>query len=691
MKFPYAMLLDFVHTDETPEAIGDLLTMAGFELEGIEEVEGDAVLDIKVCSNRGDGLSVLGLAREVLAKRPDAKPTELYLRAVNRFLAEDEERKSELDVPIHVQTPSCDRFAYRGFRSIVNGDAPERIAKRLRQAGQRPISLFVDLTNYVMLELGQPLHAYDLSKLHGPEIIVRQAAPGETMTTLNGVEHELKAEHMVIADKDRAIGIAGVMGGADTEVDENTTEVLLESAHFNNLSVRKTRKGLGLNTDASYRFERSVDPEGVVSALNRVRDLLIEFGYGAGCLPGVTDVRTQVAEKQVKRLRIAKANRLLGLDISHQEAERYLKNLGFEVKESVHSEHVMDDLATGSLIKALEFEVTVPSWRADISREEDLVEELGRVHGYEKIPAVLPEGRAEIGGVSGRFRVEEKLLEGSLKLGYDQVMTNSLRGHNPLDASDDKIAVRTPGSPDTASLRNSLLPGLAEAVRKNGPFNLQLVELGPIFLPPFSTKKALGLITQGHLYPPNRQTDVAPTADFFSLKAALENLAPLAGQTLSFTPSSADARFHPTRQATVASEAWKGVMGQLHPEITEALGLDPQTFAAELIIDGGEPEPKVAFTPVSRTPSIRRDIAFLIDKSVPYQKVEEAVRQALGKTLEALWLFDVYEGKGVPEGQHSLALALTLRKADATFTDEEANQEREKVVEALATLGAIRR
>ena len=269
MKFHVDMLKDFVSTSMSAEELGDLLTMAGFELEGIE----GEVLDIKVVSNRGDGLSVLGLAREVLAKDRDASPTPLYQRAVERFV--DVEISAAPAATVEIQTESCTRYAACVIENVRNGEAPEWIKARLEAAGMRSISLLVDLTNYVMLELGQPLHAFDVAKL-GTDVVVRQAVAGERLTTLNGVEHELLPNQMMICDRTRPVAAAGVMGGLDTEVDGNTTTVLLESAHFVNTSVRKTRKQLGLNTEASYRFERSVDPEGVVSAIRRFVQLLRE-------------------------------------------------------------------------------------------------------------------------------------------------------------------------------------------------------------------------------------------------------------------------------------------------------------------------------------------------------------------------------------------------------------------------------
>ncbi|MHB8636170.1 MAG: phenylalanine--tRNA ligase subunit beta [Fimbriimonadaceae bacterium] len=676
MKFPYAMLLDYVATDRSATEIGDVLTMAGFELEGIETVEDDQVLDIKVCSNRGDGLSVMGLAREVLAKLPTATPTDLYRRATRRFELPDAGVPCELDVRVTIETDACSRFAYRGFAGVRNEASPELIRKRLRQAGQRPISLFVDLTNYVMLELGQPLHAYDLKKLQGPKIVVRAARHGEHLTTLNGVAHELQPNQVMICDARGPIGVAGVMGGADTEVDSGTTHVLLEAAHFESGSVRKTRKELALSTDASYRFERSVDPEGVVGALNRVRELVEELGHSDWCLKGVTDVYPRRPTVARIRLRLSRAQTLLGMTITTGEAKTYLANLGFNVDES------------GDALM-----VTAPTWRPDIVREEDLVEELGRVHGYEKIPEELPVGSTVAGaGVRGRFLAESQLIDAALRAGFDQAMTHSLRSAGGLDdLCAGSIHVRTPGSADTDVLRNSLLPGLADAARRNGPGGIHLFELGPIFRPPYETHKALAFLSAGALYPPNRQKESVPSADFYSVKAALVEVFARTGVALCFEPCADDNRFHPGRSALVTGPGVQGRLGQIHPLSAERAEVSGDAILAEIVLDAIGEAADFRFKSVSRNPSVRRDVAFLIDRSIPFQSIENAIRLALPETLEDLWLFDVYGGQGVPAGQHSLGVALTLRKADTNFTDEEANQELERAVEALAGLGAKRR
>ena len=383
MKFPYSLLRDFVDTTLTAEAVGDLLTMAGFELEGIDEVEGEPVLDIKVMSNRGDGLSVFGLAREVLAKDSASHATELYKGAVDRFSA----ATTGPEVPrssVSIETTDCSRYACLVLTNMTRKESEPWMQARLRQAGMRPISLLVDVTNYVMLEVGQPLHAFDFDKLTEGRIVVRKAREGEKLTTLNGIEHELRSDQMMICDAEVPVAAAGIMGGLDTEVSDSTTTVLLESAHFLNTSVRRTRKQLGLNTEASYRFERSVDPEGVVAALYRYVQLVQAADPGVKATSVVDRYPIKPTTTAIE-LRVDRASRLLGMAITVDQAENYLARLGFKPEK------------TGDNA----FRVQSPTWRPDIVREEDLIEELGRVHGYDKIPETMIQGTTTMGGPQG--------------------------------------------------------------------------------------------------------------------------------------------------------------------------------------------------------------------------------------------------------------------------------------------------
>jgi phenylalanyl-tRNA synthetase beta chain len=679
MKFPYAMLLDYVSTKLSAVEVGDLFTMAGFELEGLEQVANEWVLDVKVPSNRGDGLSVFGLAREVLAKDPAAKATALYEQAVGRFTMPDEDEAGETGrlTSVEIETPECSRYACRVFRGATSGQSPEWMRQRLAVAGQRPISLLVDLTNYVMLELGQPLHAFDLDKLRGGRIVVRSARAGEKLTTLNGDEHELKTGQMMICDAERPVAAAGIMGGLETEVTDSTSNVLLESAHFVNTAVRRVRNQLGLNTEASYRFERSVDPEGVVAALNRFAMLLAEAG-GPKAVTGVVDVYPSKPSPEPVELRMSRAVRLMGMDFTAEQAKRYLERLGMSVSGDGEP-----------------YTVVPPTWRPDIVREDDLVEEVGRVHGYERIPEHLVIGSTPQGGPQGAYLRIDKIREATLRCGFDQMMSHTMREEHPLDAPNvGRVVVRNPVSPETASLRSSLLPCLAEAARKNGGRDLHLFEIGRVFFHQGSRKEErnIAFLSTGALANGHWVKNEAPSADFFSLKGVLEEVLAAAHVEGVFGQSS-DPRMHPTRQAVVtAGGETVGVIGQIHPDVAAACDLEPGVVLAELNLEVLPPaDEKNKMKLVSRNPAVRRDIAILVSKQVVYSTIERVIAETGGAVLEKQWLFDVYEGKGIPEGSHSLAIALQLRKPAGNFTDEEANQVRDRVVQALVGLGATMR
>ncbi len=684
MKFPYAMLRDFVETTLDAEGVGELLTMAGFELEGIEEVEGDAVLDIKVMANRGDGLSVLGLAREVLAKDRRSEATEHYRIAIAGFPMDDESTPDVADrVTVRIETPECPRYAVRLFEGVANAPAPEWMQKRLRQAGMRPLGVLVDLTNYIMLELGQPLHAFDHAKV-GSTIVVRNAREGDRLTTLNGVEHALRSDQMMICDAEKPVATPGIMGGLETEVTDATTSVLLESANFTNTAIRRIRKQLGLASEASYRFERSVDPEGVVRALNRYAGLLAEAGFSEARVPGVLDVYPGRPNPPSFEVRLARAETLLGVELQLAETRGYLDRLGF---------HTSDD-GLGSI------RVTAPTWRPDVVREEDAIEEIGRVHGYDRIPEALPVGSTTRGGVHGITGLADRVIERALRLGFDQTISYSLRGEHRLDGPGGRIGPRNPHSPESAWLRNSLLPGLAEAAQRNGGRDQHRFEAGHIFGVNPSGRHEwshFALLSTGRLAPEGWSKADPGQASFFTLKAAVESCMAFGDLRPEFqAPQGDDSRLHPTRRADVfLGGQWVGILGQLHPDAAADLDFAPETivaeFCLEFLLEASERAGEIRYRPISRNPSVRRDIAFLIEKSVPYAKIDATLKGACGDVLEHSWLFDVYDGKGIPEGAHSLAVALQLRKFGENFTDEEANQVRDRAVAALESLGATQR
>jgi len=681
MKFPYSMLLDFVNTSLGPEELGDLLTMAGFELEGIESVEGHPVLDIKVMSNRGDGLSVFGLAREVLAKDPNSVATDLYRIAAGRFESCSQSNAAS-PAQVTIETDDCGRYACLILKNTKNGSSETWMQDRLRRSGMRPISLLVDITNYVMLELGQPLHAFDFDKLEGGEIVVREARPGERLTTLNGVEHGLQRGQMMICDVSKPVAVAGVMGGSETEVGPDTVNVLLESAHFLNTSVRRTRKQLGLNTEASYRFERSVDPDGVVAALYRCVEL-VKAATPQVESSAIVDVYPGKASRDAIRFRVERASLLLGMSVTVSQCTHYLSRLGFEIQ-------LRDDS---------ELWVTPPAWRPDIVREVDLVEEIGRIHGYELIPERLLQGTTKSGGPQGFELWTDWLRQAALRSGLTQVISHSLRDLHPLDEADAvRLGPRTPASPDTGYLRNSLLPSLSDAARRNNPKEIQIFELGRVFCgvgEKYLEALRFSVLSAGPVTPGSWNSPGAGPSGFFTVKGVLESVMESVGVTTRLVPSDvADRRLHPTRQAVVfAGDQPIGIIGQLHPDVANECDLPLETTVFEILARAAfeNRDLSLKLQPVSRHPSVRRDMSVLADQSITYEKLAAAIETSLGDVLEKQWLFDEFVGQGIPSGMRALGIAIQLRKSDSTFTDEEANQVRDRAVAALVDLGATTR
>ena len=434
MRLSLEWLDQHAPTGMTADEAATTLTMAGLEVEETEESDLGPVLNIKVTPNRGDCLSVVGLAREMAAAA--RKP---FIDAVAADTPIGGEAADLIQVTI--EAPDlCPRYAARVVRNVTIGTSPEWMQRRLSAAGMRPINSVVDVTNYVMLELGQPLHAFDLPLVRGSAIRVRRSAPGEAITTLDGAERPLAEGLLIIADAERPVAVAGVMGGADTEVGPRTTTILLESAHFDRKAVRRSSKALGLQTEASYRFERIVDPDGVVRALNRACDLIAELGAGA-LVEGVVDVYPGAAPARTVTLRLARVSQMLGFDLSVDEVRTSLQALGFEVTE-----------CEGEALA-----VQTPSWRPDVVREIDLIEEVGRVVGYERMPEKLPSGATTQGGDSDLGRQTTLAREVLVGAGLTEVVGHSLVAATPLDEDGgERVAIRTALSSELSGLRRSL-------------------------------------------------------------------------------------------------------------------------------------------------------------------------------------------------------------------------------------------
>jgi phenylalanyl-tRNA synthetase beta chain len=677
VKFTASQLAKMIDHQLSPEELGNALTMAGFELEEILEAQPEPILDVNIMANRGDAASLLGMAREAAGSLPEAALTELMTRSAARPAASDAAAPDIRALTrVDIEADDCTRYACRIFRNVQNGPSPAWLQKELEQMGQRPISLLVDLTNYVMLEQGQPLHAFDLDKLSEKRIVVRYARPEETITTLDGEERTLQPHHMVIADAERAIAVAGVMGGLETEVSESTEWCLLESANFRPRSVRRTRKELGLNTEASWRFERHVDPEITAFALDRFAELYQEI-TGHSPEPGVIDERRSAEEPRQVIARLDRAERLLGFEIDPEEALHRLHRLGF-----------------GARRNGVRITVDVPSWRADVLREEDVIEDLGRTLGYDRIPSVLPEGSTELGGLQGREAMIESLRQEALRCGFHQMVSHTLGGEHPLDSADESVRVRSPHSPDMALLRGSHWPRLADALRVNGWGDLRVFEVGRTHHATGEVRR-LALAACGRTEAPSWRNTKPGGFGFFEMKGVVERLLERAGAPAAFR-ASADPRLHPTRQAEIwAGDHPVGLIGEIHPDLAVSLGWaaglkrpEGSWSLAEINLEALPLGESRGYQGVSRLPALGRDIAVLTPLSLPFQQVEAAIRKAAGPWLESLRLFDVYEGPGVESGWQSWALALQWRHPERSLTDAEGNQMRDAVVQALESLGA---
>lgn len=674
MKVTVEWIKDFVQTEASAEEIGETLTMLGVELEGIEDSPLGPVLDFKVTPNRGDCLSVIGLARELATKDVSRyMPTELFIRAVQGFPRGDEE--TELTAAkVQIDDPDlCLRFTARRWDGVRIVASSEKSQARLAACGMRPINVVVDATNIVMLELGQPLHAFDFDLLREGRIVVRRAKSGEKMTTLDEVERELTTDTLMICDGVGPVAIAGVMGGANSEVSDKTTRILLESAHFKPQSIRRTRTRLGLNTEASYRFERYVDPEGTLRAENRFAEIL-ESETGLAPITGIIDLFPGRVERKEFLVRESRWNMLLGTEVPKAAAASSLVGLGFRVEER-----------DGSL------RAFAPSWRSDIEREDDLIEEIGRVWGYERIPEAIPPGAA-MGGEEPESAFYSKCRRAMLRMGFTEVLNHTLCDESPLDPTADRVRLRHPQAPEHALLRSSLLPGLAKAAAKNRGRDMQLFEIGRVFHEEHEFTM-LSFAMCGQLLEEDWSQQASPQADFFVAKGVIEELLRLANRSAAFRETD-DRRFHPGRRAAAYNrDEQLVVFGELLPELATELDLPEQFAMGEFDLTSlfRASEVESTYKPISHFPHVRRDFSMTIAKSVPFSSVERAIRDAAGELAERIWPLSTYEGKGIAPGFHALAVGLILRHPERTLTDEEANDIREQAWLRLTGLGASRR
>jgi len=701
MRVPYSWLRELVPASFSATEIADRLTMSGFEVEEMLEVDGEPVMDIKVTSNRGDALSMVGIAREVAA-------------LLHSQVAHPPTCVRQTGPDIHplarviVEAPDlCPRYAARVIQGVKIGPSPDWVQQRLTQAGIRPICNVVDATNYVMLELGQPLHAFDLDTLADHTIVVRRARDEEPFTTLDGVERVLSSRMLVIADAERAIALAGIMGGLHTEVTPITTNILLESAHFDRTAIRKTARANTLSTESSYRFERIVDPAGVIRAADRAAQLMLEWA-GGEIATGVIDVAEPLPPARVIALRPARVNAVLGTAISVEEMQAVLHGLQLGVSEA--GDH---------------FDVSIPTFRHDLIEEMDLIEEVARIHGYEHIPTTVPGHIIGAGRLAPEMVFENRVRELLTGAGLFEGLSYSLIDLRLLELMrlDETtperaqiVGVRNPKSDEYTHLRPTMLVSMLESLRNNARRSIedvQVCEIGRIF-------RATGGSLRFDYAPHERRVDIdtrvqdaeklpleqrtagialmgrpwtsrwnggESEVDFFWLKGMLEQFfADMAVLDVQFV-SAEHPTLHPGRTARVCvGEKTVALFGEVHPRVAANFDLPRRAYLAEIDLDAmmqlaavERPTPEL-----SRFPAVDRDIAFIARESQPADTLRAIIRAAAGAFLESVELFDLYQGANIPAGHRSLAYRLTFRAADRTLADNEVDSAMENVRRALA-------
>ena len=636
----------------------------------------DHVVEFEITPNRPDCLSVIGLAREAAATFD--KPLRLHEPVVKGGA------EGVLTDLLDVETPDadlCPRYTARMVRNVKIAPSPKWMRERLRSMGVRPINNIVDITNYVMLEYGQPMHAFDYRYVKGGKIIVRRAADGEELTTLDGNVRKLTGNMLVIADETRAVGLAGVMGGENSEIVADTADVVFESACFDGTCIRKTALALGMRTEASAKFEKGLDPLNTLPAVNRACELVELLGAGE-VVDGIIDVLNFVPQPRVLKLEPEKINGLLGTDVAKDEMIRILRKLDFTVEGD---------------------QVTVPSWRGDVEGMADLAEEVARFHGYNNIPVTLMRGQTTLGGFGAEELLERRCGAVCRAMGYDEIITYSFISPTQYDkilwpadyARRESFKILNPLGEDTSIMRTTTLPSMLEILTRNYNYrnqDVKLYEVGRVYLPGgedglADERKVLTLGAYGG------------DMDFYAMKGTIEAiLKDLRVDEIRFqgpTGAPSDASYHPGRCATVwAGSSCIGIFGQIHPLAARNYGVDTEFYCAELCLDqlGQAQGPDPEYVPLPKFPAVERDIAVVCAKAVTVGALEDCIRKGAKGLLKDVALFDIYTGAGIPEGKKSVAFSLTLRADDRSLTSEEADADVKSILETLEKdLGAVLR
>ena len=693
MNISYNWLKDLIDFDLSPDELAKVLTRVGLAVEGVHSHGDDFVLDIDLTSNRPDCLSHLGVCREIAA----IQNSKLKIKNSN---TEDRSPKTENQSLVSIQDADlCHRFTARIIKNVKIGQSPQWLIDRLEAIGERAINNVADITNYVMHELGQPMHAFDLDKLAGNRIVVRRARTGERIMTLKEIECELDENVLAICDAEKPVAIGGVVGGLDSSITESTVNVLLEVAYFKRENIRATSRKLNLATEASYRFERGVDIENLIRASNRATELICELAGGE--TGGFVDLYpTKLTPNEIESKDISGAvNRLTGLNVNQDECLRILTSLGIESK-------------AGSQISNLKSQIFIsPTWRHDLAIEEDLVEEVARHAGYENIATELPPafGAGEYQPTENR---KKNLRQTLVSQGFDEALSYSFIDTRfdemfeivpglLAESSDDKyVTLQDSVIEGAVRMRPSILPGLLEAVRLN--FNHQrkdvkLFEVGKVFAaasgedPLPNEQESFALIMTGGETHEDREITTREL-DFYDAKGAVETALTALGNSAAFTSAEVK-HLRPGQSASIQiGNADVGYLGRLNDEIAASYKFKQPVFVAEVNLENvlAMPADTSVYRPLAKFPSVIRDVSFIAKRNIEFAAIQQVVVKGRFDLCQRIEFVDVYEGKGMTEDERSITLRLEYRSEERTLTEEEVEAIHQQILSQIEQKLAIK-
>lgn len=645
----------------------------------IKEVLGleTSVIDFEITSNRPDCLSIVGMARETAATLGIS-----YRMPETSFTCKNSSNiKDSLKVEVR-DNKLCRRYLARGVKNVKIAPSPSWMQERLMQAGVRPINNIVDITNFVMLELGQPMHAFDRREISSNTIVVERAYEGEKFITLDKVERTLNSDVLNIKDGEKTIGLAGIMGGLNSEVKEDTTEIILECANFDGTNIRVSSKYLGLRTEASSRFEKDLDPNLVQIAMDRACNLVEALGAGE-VMEGTIDIYPERLSPKTLEVSASWVNKFLGTEITIENMKEYLDRL--ELFTTINGDNLV---------------ITVPTFRSDVNIKEDIAEEIARIYGYNNIPTTVMSSAALNGGKNKKQKLEDKIIETLIGCGLNQAISYSFVSPKvfdrillPKDSELRKaVEIRNPLGEDFSIMRTTSIPSMMEALARNYSRNnseVRLFEIGKVYIPNEDSSKLpqeKNIITIG----------MYGNVDYFDLKGLVENILDTLGiNNPSFQRESNNPTFHPGKTAALyVKKDLVGTLGEIHPDVSENYGVEERCYIAVLNLDMliNLSNMDKSYKPLPKYPAVTRDLAIIVDEDILVQQIEDIIRKQGSNMIESVVLFDVYKGSQIAEGKKSVAYSLTYRLDHKTLTDAEVNKVHDKIIRSLEhMLGAVLR